>query len=244
MQAVPEPTPAVLEEEVVPDAGTPLPPATEPLIAPLVKEAAVTPGMTAAPVGAMASTLTPATNLAVTPAVLSSVAEPAPTPDLPVTPPVETPVPEPVPVPLLLEIPEAPAGKILLMAPGKASAGEEITVMVNVREVRDLYSAPLFVTYDPQRLEFVRAREGEFLKADGQSTIFTTSPDSGKGQLIVGYKQGIGGRGASGDGTLFQLVLRAKEAGAARIGIERLNFRTPAGTRLALSGADTTIEVR
>jgi general secretion pathway protein D len=142
------------------------------------------------------------------------------------------------------EIPSASQPRVFLTGPSLVNAGETFSLDVVVDEVKNLYSVPLFVAYDPQRFEFVRAEEGDFLKADGQSTIFTSSANREQGQLIIGYKQGAGGRGASGAGTLFRLFFEAQAAGAGTVRLERLNFRDPAGNRLPVQPAGIAVEVR
>jgi general secretion pathway protein D len=117
-------------------------------------------------------------------------------------------------------------------------------VTVQVSGIDRLYSAPLFVNYDPALLEFVDATEGAFLGQGGQTTVFSYSPNTATGQVVVGYKQGVGGPGASGDGSLFALRFRAKAAGTARVELNRVNFRDPAGTRLAVEPATTGIVIR
>jgi len=156
-----------------------------------------------------------------------------------------TPAVEPVPTVVVppLEIPP-PERRVFLAGPEAVKNGEEFAVAVNVDGMQQLYSAPLFVGYDAGRLEFVRAEEGDFLKQGGSATIFTTSAMREKGQLIVGHKQGVGGSGASGSGTLFRLFFRAKAAGQARLDLDRINFRDPAGNRLTVSAAGLALEVR
>jgi general secretion pathway protein D len=143
-----------------------------------------------------------------------------------------------------VEIPSASQPRAFLTGPSLVNAGETFSLDVVVAEVKNLYSSPLFVAYDPQRFEFVRAEEGDFLKADGQSTIFTSSANREQGQLIIGYKQGAGGGGASGGGVLFRLFFEAQTAGAGTVRLERLNFRDPAGNRLPVRPAGIAVEVR
>ncbi|MBE0595673.1 MAG: type II secretion system protein, partial [Desulfuromonadales bacterium] len=138
---------------------------------------------------------------------------------------------------------EQPA-QLRLIAPSHVQLGEEVFMAVQVENIRGLYSAPLFVTYDPQQLTFLRAEEGDFLKATGQRTIFTVSTDAQTGRLIVGYKQAVGGAGASGSGNLFHLVFQGKAPGQGQVALDRLNFRDPAGNRLAVTGTQVPVEIR
>lgn len=138
----------------------------------------------------------------------------------------------------------AKGGRVFFQGPQLVKVGEQFTLDVQVDEVEQLYSAPLFVGYDAQSLSLVRAEEGSFLKQGGQTTIFTTSDDAERNQLIVGYKQGVGGKGASGSGTLFRLVFRAKAAGKAVMDLNKINFRDPSGNRLSIDRSGLTVEIR
>jgi general secretion pathway protein D len=86
--------------------------------------------------------------------------------------------------------------------------------------------------------------EGVFLKQDGQSTVFSSSPNRTTGQVIVGYKQGTGGKGASGAGVLFNLNFKALTEGEATLEVNRVNFRNPEGVRLQVVPETVTIEIR
>ncbi|ALC17168.1 type II secretion system secretin lipoprotein PulQ [Desulfuromonas soudanensis] len=140
--------------------------------------------------------------------------------------------------------PVAADSRVFVTGPNLVNAGETFTVEVAVDEVQNLYSAPLFVTYPPQLLDFVAGEEGTFLRQGEASTIFTSSPNRERGQLIVGYKQGLGGAGASGGGALFRLTFKAKAPGMAEIALDRINFRDPAGNRLSVVPAGLQVEVR
>jgi general secretion pathway protein D len=115
---------------------------------------------------------------------------------------------------------------------------------VLVSGVERLYSAPLFISYDPAALELVSISEGDFLTQGGQQTIFSHSPNQATGQAIVGYKQGPGGTGASGSGTLFNAVFKPVAAGETELKVNRVNFRNPEGTRLQVVPEAVVINVR
>ena len=187
------------------------------------------------------------------PAPTAAVPAPAPVPAAP-----EAPVSAPPPVaspqtavssaPAATDIPELPRlgdrARVSLSGPAEVGVGQEVVLEAMVQEITGLYSAPLFVRFDSQKLSFVRAEEGDFLKAGGQSTLFTSSVNQEKGELIVGYKQGLGGTGATGSGKLFRLVFKGRAAGSAQVGFDRINFRDPAGNRLVVLPMSQTLEVR
>ena len=144
----------------------------------------------------------------------------------------------------LRALPGAPHfGQIFLAGPEQVAPGESFTLTVTVSEVENLYSAPLYLSFDPEQLEFVRASEGAFLRQGQRPTIFTTSVVR-PGTVIVGYKQGTSDSGASGGGDLFTVEFRARARGTAQIEIDRINFRDPAGERIPVVATPKRLEVR
>jgi len=126
----------------------------------------------------------------------------------------------------------------------KVKTGSEFTLTAQVANIEKLYSAPLFVNYDPALLELVTVTEGDFLSQFGQTTVFSFSPNAETGQVVIGYKQGVGGSGASGGGALFNLKFRSKAAGESRVELNRINFRDPAGIRLSVEPATVNIVIK
>jgi len=144
-----------------------------------------------------------------------------------------------------LEIPAAATQPKLFFSGSKlVNLDETFTVSAAVSEVDGLYSAPMFVTYNPEIMEFSGAEEATFLKQDGSSTIFTVSPNAARGQLIIGYKQGVEGNGVSGGGELFKLEFKAIKAGSGRLVFERVNLRDAVGTRIEANTEALVLEVR
>lgn len=121
---------------------------------------------------------------------------------------------------------------------------EEFFVELQVDEVENLSSAPLFVNYDQQLIAYVRTEEGDFLKQSGQPTIFTSSPNPLRGELILGSKQGVGSDGASGSGTLARIYFKATAPGTAVVRPNRVNFRSAVGTRLKTQVEPFLIEIK
>jgi general secretion pathway protein D len=141
-------------------------------------------------------------------------------------------------------IPPAGDGSLILLGPGRVKVGEEINVAIKVHGMNGLFSAPLFVTFDQNLFDLVNVTEGDFLKQEGQSTVFSTNPVPGKGELMIGYKQGVGGSGISGEGTLFTVTFRAKAPGTAQFSLDRLNLRNAAGQRLKVATTPLAVEVK
>ncbi|PLX83103.1 MAG: type II secretion system protein [Desulfuromonas sp.] len=144
-------------------------------------------------------------------------------------------------------IPEAGSDMpTLLFFEGRSDVevNQEFSLQVHVSGARDLYSAPLFVNYDPEAVEFVRAEEGDFLGSEGRATVFSSSAVGEEGQLIVGHKVAKGMEGASGDGILFELVFKAKAAGRTNIDLGGVNFQDSTGRSLPAEAGGQALEVR
>ena len=166
---------------------------------------------------------------------------------VPVTTPAEVaPAAKPAPEGELLTLPPLPKPPPRLSFSGdtKIKPGAEFTMTAQVANIEKLYSAPLFVNYDPALLELVTVKEGDFLAQFGQSTVFSFSPNAEAGQVVIGYKQGVGGSGASGGGALFTLKFRGKAAGTAKVELNRINFRDPAGIRLNVEPATVDLVIK
>lgn len=193
---------------------------------------------------ASAPALKETTQAVVTPPTAPKVVAPGPDP-------VEA-FPQKTPVDKLQTSPEAaPASKpkaapaqLSISGPVEAKQGDEILLSVAIAGASELYSAPLFVQFDPGLLKLLEVREGDFLKQGKQQTQFTSNVNPATGQVIIGAKQQEPGSGASGDGTLFTLKLSAVETGAAVVELERANFRDAQGNRLNVETAGVQIDIR
>ena len=141
-------------------------------------------------------------------------------------------------------IPPVGDGSLILLGPGQVSVGDQIMVAITGKGFTDLFSSPLFVNFNQNIFELINVTEGDFLKRDGIATVFSTNPVLGKGELMIGYKQGVGGSGVSGDGTLFTVTFRAKAPGVAQFSIDRLNLRNAAGARLRVMATPLVVEVK
>ncbi|MCF6177848.1 MAG: cohesin domain-containing protein [Geopsychrobacter sp.] len=133
---------------------------------------------------------------------------------------------------------------IFLTGDRLVKVGSHFKVSLSVQEVKNLFSAPLYIRFDPKLVDFISASEGPFLGSSGQPTIFTSTQMPGGGRVIVGLKQGAGGSGATGGGVLALLEFKAKAAGKLSIAPERINFRNPAGERMAIDSRGLIVEVK
>jgi general secretion pathway protein D len=187
----------------------------------------------------------------------SSPAQPA-KPVLPATstPPAPSPVPAVVPQPAAkTAAPPAPAvpappaevaGKttLRLVTPPSVKKGDQFTVEVRAADVKNLYTAPFTLTFDPIFAEFVSAVEGDLLKIDGKPTSFLSSPDKNTGRVVVGTGRTGNVGGVSGTGSLLTATFKAKSKGPASFGLTGVNFIAPTGQKLDVVPYNAVVDIK
>jgi general secretion pathway protein D len=141
--------------------------------------------------------------------------------------------------------PGTPGGAVIaLQGPTAAEAGDEFTLTVVAAEQQDLHGAPFTLRFPPELLEVVGIEEGELLKGEGVTTLFSSSIDRNEGWIRIDYSRQPGTPGVSGGGSLAEISFRARAAGTARVELEPGRFQTASGRDLLTAPALTTIEVQ
>jgi general secretion pathway protein D len=103
-------------------------------------------------------------------------------------------------------------------APDKVKSGDVFVATLSVQSHNALRGLPVQVTFPSDLLEVLEVQEGSFLKQGDASTSFTHQVDAGAGQVSAGALRQQAS-GATGQGTLISLRLRAKKAGRAEVAV-------------------------
>jgi general secretion pathway protein D len=103
--------------------------------------------------------------------------------------------------------------------------GDQFILSIEADQVKDLFSAPFYLKYDPQLLEFIGLTEGKFLNQDGKPTVFIYSVDPDTGQVIIGLSRLGDVGGISGSGVLALATFKAKNPGMANVAFQNVDFR-------------------
>jgi len=106
-------------------------------------------------------------------------------------------------------------------APADIKAGTEFVVTLNLSSGAALRGAPLEISFPSQSLEVLDVSEGSFFKQSGATTSFTQAVNTGTGRIGAGILSNDS-NGATGQGSLLQLRLKAKAAGPIDLGITSL----------------------
>lgn len=100
-----------------------------------------------------------------------------------------------------------------------ARVRETFTVEIAAASTSGVVDAPLHLLYDPERLRFLEASEGEYLRRDGGATVFLANGLSRPGDVIIGIGRTDRSRGARGSGILCRVRFEVLASGTARLTI-------------------------
>jgi general secretion pathway protein D len=161
-------------------------------------------------------------------------------PARPATPAPSTPNPAPVPV-------TAPgAGASFLFDPGTISAakGSTFTVNILISGAQNVYSVPLQLNYDPNKLQLMNVSNGGFLSQDGQTVALVHREDETSGTLQITATRPPNSGGVSGQGSVVTLTFMAKASGQSPLTITRGGARDPAMQAITVNGAQAVVTIQ
>ncbi len=119
--------------------------------------------------------------------------------------------------------------------------GDTSTVGISVSEVKDLFSLPLMLKFDPSVIQIEKVLEGDFFSGGGQPIAFVQLIDMRKGEVMISATRPPRATGVSGSGTVFGLQVRGLHSGMSKIKIVELHARDSNQQSLSLEAGDTTV---
>jgi general secretion pathway protein D len=121
--------------------------------------------------------------------------------------------------------------------------GSTFALSVVLSHGQDITTVPVQVAYDPNMIQFVQVSEGDFLTKDGQAMSLVHRDDAASGRVLVSAQRAPGSGGVSGDGTVFNLMFRAKGKGNGVISISVPNARNSQNQTLTVQGSQAAVTV-
>lgn len=103
-------------------------------------------------------------------------------------------------------------------APTEGKVGDVLEFKLALNSSVPLRGLPMEFAFDKSRLQLVEVQEGEYFRQGGTATSFSTSGDGKDGTVRVGVLRNMPS-GASGEGLLLTLRLKALAAGVAEVRI-------------------------
>ncbi len=123
-------------------------------------------------------------------------------------------------------------------------AGDTTTLGLAVSNVRDLYSIPLMIHFDPAVVRVEEVRDGGFLSGGSQQVAVVQRIDAQQGQVIVSATRQPNTPGVNGTGTVFGFVVRAVGPGTARLQILQVNAHDSQQQTIPMVSGEATIQVQ
>ena len=108
--------------------------------------------------------------------------------------------------------------------------GDTFTLNIRAENVTDLAGWQFDITFDPAILEAIDVSEGDFLKANGETTFFHGGSINNAAGKIAGLNAArLSAQGVSGTGTLLQVRFKAKAAGETELALQNFQFGSVTG---------------
>ncbi len=101
--------------------------------------------------------------------------------------------------------------------------GDRMTLGLAVANVKDLYSIPLLIHYNPAIVQVEEVRDGGFLSGGTQQIAIVQRIDSQRGEVIVSATRQPNTPGVNGSGTLLGIMIRGVAAGNSDLQILQVN---------------------
>jgi general secretion pathway protein D len=138
------------------------------------------------------------------------------------------------------------AGASFLFDPGTIAAAKGTTLTVNIliSGAQNVYSVPLQLNYDPNKLQLMNVSNGGFLSQDGQTVALVHREDETSGTLQITATRPPNSGGVSGQGSVVTLTFMAKASGQSPLTITRGGARDPAMQAITVNGAQAVVTIQ
>jgi hypothetical protein len=124
------------------------------------------------------------------------------------------------------------------------SAGQQISLSVEINNVTQLFGVPLRIGWDPKILRLVEITRGTFLQGGEQDLIFSRNIRNEVGQAAVNISRFPGTGGMDGGGPLVTLQFEGIAAGSSNVRVTPTGARNATTQPLPLGPAQTVVTVQ
>jgi general secretion pathway protein D len=121
--------------------------------------------------------------------------------------------------------------------------GQTTTVSLVLDNVKDLFSIPLMLQYNPAVISLDDVTHGGFLSGGTQEIAIVQRVDKEHGQAIISATRQPNTAGVSGSGTLLGLVIRAIAPGTSSLSVVQVNAHDSQQKAVPLVSGEATIRV-
>jgi general secretion pathway protein D len=122
--------------------------------------------------------------------------------------------------------------------------GDTMTVNVVVEDVKDLFSIPMLLQYNPAVISIEEVRHGGFLSGGTQEIAIVQQIMKEKGQAIVSATRQPNTPGIGGTGTLVGIVIRGVAPGSCKLQIVQVNAKDSAQKPIPMVAGEAAVQVQ
>jgi WD40 repeat protein len=121
--------------------------------------------------------------------------------------------------------------------------GATFSVDVVLKGANNVWSAPMQILYDPQKLQVITVRSGNMLNRDGQAATLVQRVDSSTGRINVSISRPLSAPGISGDGVVFTLVFLSKALGSSKLRVDQTGLRDTSTRVVSIDSSDAIVTI-
>jgi len=123
-------------------------------------------------------------------------------------------------------------------------AGQKVVVGMIVENVKDLFSIPLMLQFNPAVITVEEVRQGGFLSGGTQEVAIVQRIDAQRGQAVISATRPQNTGGVNGTGTLVGIVIRAVAPGTSQLSIVQARPRDSKQQPIPVVSQEATIRVK
>jgi general secretion pathway protein D len=124
------------------------------------------------------------------------------------------------------------------------AAGSTFAVNLVLTGAQNVYSVPVQINYDPNKLQLVNVSNGGFLSQDGQAVALVHRDDNTTGTVQVTATRPPGSSGVSGQGTVVTFTFMGRSAGQAPISVSKGGARDTGMQAIQVAPAQAMVNVQ
>ena len=123
------------------------------------------------------------------------------------------------------------------------NVGATFHVDVVLKGAREVWSAPMQILYDPEKLRVITVTSGGLLDRDGQDAALVQRASPSEGRINLSISRPSSAPGISGDGVLFTLVFLSKSSGRSRLRISQTGFRDTSAKIVSVNSSEAIVTI-
>ena len=122
--------------------------------------------------------------------------------------------------------------------------GDSFTLNISAEDVYDFAGWQFDIIFNPNLLEVLEIREGDFLKTGGESTFFRKGTINNSSGKITGLSSArLSGDSVNGTGTLLSVTFKAKASGETQLKLNKLQFGAGTGGVISAGPDEVVITI-